>query len=239
MGNALEHPLPGVSALLQEMDHFGIDRALVQHNALANLGTENTNAALVQMLKNEDPEHRLECVWSILPHSHGEFPEPDEFFALMRENHVRAITLDPFNHRYIPCRLSIGEYMDAAVKRKVPVLLSSFAGKWNELYAFLREFPDLQCIIHIGDKWGRDRLFRPLLENYPGVHLEFSGYWVPEGIADLAKIYGAERLLYGSGFPRFDHGCSMLQLKHSGLDERDVALIAGKNLENMLEESSC
>ena len=69
--------------------------------------------------------------------------------------------------------------------------------------------------------------------------MEISGYWVPEGIADLAKTYGAERLLYGSGFPRYDQGCSMLQLKYSGLDERDVALIAGKNLENMLEESLC
>ena len=239
IGDVLERPLPGVSGLLEDMDRYGVDRALVQHNSLATLGAENTNAALVEMLKKDDPEKRLECVWSILPSQCGELPEPEAFFASMKANRVRAITLDPFNHRFIPCRLSIGKYLDEAVRRKVPVLLSCFAGKWNELYAFMREFPDLLCIIHGGDKWGRDRLFRPLLEAYPGVRMEISGYWVPEGIADLAKTYGAERLLYGSGFPRYDQGSSMLQLKHSGLDARDVALIAGKNLENMLEESLC
>ncbi|MBQ6473499.1 MAG: amidohydrolase family protein [Victivallales bacterium] len=239
VGDTPERPFPDIPGLLVDMDKFGVDRALVQHNALGTMGAENTNAALVEMLKEQDPEKRLECAWCILPSQCGELPEPEAFFCAMRENRVRAITLDPFSHRFIPCRLTVGKYLDEAVRRRIPVLLNSFAGKWAELYAFLREFPDLLCIIHGGDKWGCDRFFRPLLEAYPGVRLELSGYWVPEGIADLAGVYGAERLLYGSGFPRYNQGSSMLQLKYCGLDERDIALIAGKNLENMLEESSC
>lgn len=239
VGDTPERPCPGIAELLAGMDRCGVDRALVQHNALGAMGAENTNAALVKMLKEEDPDHRLECVWSLLPAQCGELPPPEKFFDEMKENNVRALTMDPFSHRYIPCRLTLGKYLDLAVKRKVPVVLGCFAGKWNELYAFLREFPDLVCIVHGGDKWGRDRMFRPLLEAYPGVRVELSGYWVPEGIADLAKIYGAERLLYASGFPRFNHGAAMLQVRHSGLDGHDVSLIAGKNLENMLEASSC
>ena len=153
VGDTPERPCPGIAELLADMDRFGVDRALIQHNALGTMGAENTNAALVKMLKEEDPGHRLECVWSLLPSQCGELPEPEEFFARMRENHVRAVTIDPFSHRYIPCRLTLGKYLDEAVKRKVPVVLSCFAGKWNELYAFLREFPDLVCIIHGGDKW--------------------------------------------------------------------------------------
>ena len=45
------------------------------------------------------------------------------FFASMPENRAAAITLDPFNHRFVPCRLTVGKYLDEAAKRKVPVLL--------------------------------------------------------------------------------------------------------------------
>ena len=239
VGDRADKPCPGIAELLKEMDRYGIDRALIRHNGSDTLGAENANSTLSRMVKEEDPQQRLVCVWHILPIQCGELPGPEEFFSSMKENRAGAVTLDPFNHRFVPCRLTVGKYLDEAAARKVPVLLNSFAGKWNELYAFLKEFPDLTCIVHGGDKWGNDRYLRPLLEAYPGVHVELSGYWVPEGIADLAKIYGAERLLYGGGFPRYNHGAAMLQLKHSGLSDREIALIAGKNLENMLEISSC
>lgn len=234
VGNRVERAFPDIPELLAEMDHFGIDRALIQHNAAGMLGAEKANKMLVELLKNKDPQNRLECVWCLLPSQCGELPEPEAFFESMRENNVHALTIDPFNHRYVPCRLTLGKYLDEAIKRKIPVFLNSFAGKWNELYAFLKEFPDLCCIVHGGDKWGNDRYLRPLLENYPGVHVELSGYWVPEGIADLAKTYGVERFLYASGFPRYNHGAAMLQLKHSGLSEEEIALIAGKNLTRLL-----
>ena len=100
----------------------------------------------------------------------------------------------------------------------------------------MKEFPKLTCIyLEMYGKWGSDRNIRPLLENYEGFHFETAGYWVPEGIADLAEEYGAERILYGSHYPQYNQGNGMLQLKYSGLSADKVALIAGKNLENLLK----
>ncbi len=100
----------------------------------------------------------------------------------------------------------------------------------------MAEFPDLTTIYQEKTgKWGSDRNIRPLLENYPNFYFETSGYWVPEGIRDLADEYGAERILYGSGFPRYNQGNGMLQLKHSGLPPEAVAKIAGGNLARLLE----
>ena len=237
VGDTITGPRPGVAALLAEMDRCGVDRALVKHNGTASLGAENANEKICQMLGDEDPERRLTGVWYILPTQCGELPEPDAFFAAMKESRARAISLDPYAHRYVACRLTIGKYLDTAQKLHVPVLLDCFSGKWNELYAFLQEFPDLLCIFHGGEKWGNDRYIRPLLEAYPNSHLEYSGYWVPEGLRDLAEKYGAERLLFGSSFPRYNQGSAMLQLKQSGLDPDDIARIAGKNLEQMLSEA--
>ena len=82
---------------------------------------------------------------------------------------------------------------------------------------------------------GTDRNIRPLLENYPNFYFELMGYWVPEGIYDLAEKYGAERIIYGSGFPQMDQGSPMLQLKQSRLDNEAIAKIAGGNLVNILK----
>ncbi|OQA82750.1 MAG: Amidohydrolase [Lentisphaerae bacterium ADurb.Bin242] len=233
MGNSVSGPGPDVKALLNEMDYYGVDKALVRHANIAN-GALSSNREIVNFLKT-DVSGRLTGVWCILPSQCDEIPEPDVFFSQMKENRIRALTLSPFEQRYVPCRLTLGKILDAAAERRIPVQLDAFAGKWTELYAFLKEFPDLTCIVNAGNKWGSDRNIRPLLENYPNTRIETAGYWVPEGIYDLAEKYGAERILYGSGFPGYNQGSGMLQLKHSGLNEAGIVKIAGANLEKLLK----
>ena len=222
------------AALLKEMDYYGVDRALVRHINL-DKGAIVTNQSLAHFLK-EDTAARLTGVWCILPSQCGEIPEPDEFFRQMKENRIGALTLSPFEHHYIPCRMTLGKIMDAAAERRIPVLLNAFAAKWQNLYDFMAEFPRNTFIYQeSGGKWGSDRNIRPLLENYENFYFETAGYWVPEGIRDLADQYGAERILYGSGFPHYNHGSGMLQLRQSGLPLQDVELIAGKNLQRILK----
>lgn len=228
---------PDAAALLQEMDYYGVGKALVRHLNLDPAGAVQTNADLAKMLR-ADHSGRLLGAWCILPSQCDEIPPPEQFFASFKENRIAAITLSPFAHRYVPCRLTLGKILDAAAERKVPVLLNAFAGRWAELYDFMAAFPNLTTIYQeaVG-KWGSDRNIRPLLENYPGFYFETAGYWVPEGIRDLAEKYGAGRIVYGSGFPRYNHGNGMLQLRHSGLPQESVAQIAGGNLSALLERA--
>ena len=222
------------ASLLAELDYAGVEKALVRY-INTDISPIFSNQYLADFIR-EDRDERLTGVWTILPSQCHELPEPDEFFSSFRANRIGAITLYPFEHRYVPCRLTLGKILDAAAERKVPVLLNDFSGQWNDLYNFMKEFPGLTCIyLERTGKWGSDRNIRPLLENYPGFHFETAGYWVPEGIADLVNEYGAERILYGSCFPKYNHGNGMLQLKYSSLPEDKVALVAGKNLENLLK----
>ena len=221
-------------ALLAEMDYSGVEKALVRY-INTDIAIPYSNAFLADLLKG-DTQNRLTGVWTILPSQCHELPEPDEFFGAFKENRIGAITLYPVEHRYVPCRLTLGKILDAAAERKIPVLLNGFSARWKELYDFMKEFPKLTCIyLEMYGKWGSDRNIRPLLENYEGFHFETAGYWIPEGIADLAEEYGAERILYGSHYPQYNQGNGMLQLKYSGLSADKVALIAGKNLENLLK----
>ncbi|MDD3695930.1 MAG: amidohydrolase family protein [Lentisphaeria bacterium] len=231
-----EAAIATLSELLAEMDYYGVRRALIRHNNL-DKGALSSNALLAEALTQKH-EARLVGACCILPAQCEEIPEPEEFFAWMRQSGMRALTLSPFEHRYLPNRLTLGKMLDAASERKVPVLLNAFAGKWPELYAFLQEFPKLTCIyVESVGKWGSDRNIRPLLENYQNFYFETSGYWVPEGIADLVEKYGNRRILYGSGLPRYNQGSSMLQLRHSGMDAISMAKVAGENLEYLLQEA--
>lgn len=233
-GSAGEACLPDVQTLISEMDYYGVGKALIRHTNIAK-GALTSNERINAFLR-EDREQRLCGVWCILPSQCDEIPDPDVFFSQMKAARVGAITLSPFEHRYLPCRLTLSKILDAAAERKVPVLLDAFAGKWAELYAFLKEFPRLTCLyLEVGGKWGSDRNLRPLLENYAGFNIDTAGYWVPEGIRDLVEKYGARRIFYGSGLPRYSHGSGMLQLRHNELNEDDSALIAGGNLERLLK----
>ena len=227
---------PDAAALIADMDYYGIEKALVYHGNISMLGALKTNQDLAEMLQAEDPSGRLRGVWCILPQQCHELPEPDTFFSEMKKNRIVALTLSPFDHRYVPCRMTLGKIMDAAAERRIPILLQAFSGKWQELYNFLSEFPrNVYILISMPGKWGIDRQIRPLLENFPALSYSTAGYWVPGGLGDLAASYGAERILYGSGFPNYNQGCGMLQLKQSGLSSDEIAKIAGGNLEKMLK----
>ena len=200
IGNTIFGARPDVDALLKEMDFSGVDYALVRHNNLSALGAEESNKEIAKMLA-QDSSSRLCGVWSILPEQCDEQPPRAEFFQAMRQNKIKALTLDPVHHRFEARKVTIGKLMAEIAERKIPVMLNYVQYQWEKLYDFMERFPELTCIVCAGQKWGNDRYIRPLLENYSNLYINTCGYWVPEGIYDLTKLYGAERILYGSGFP--------------------------------------
>lgn len=227
---------PDVKQLLADMDRCGVDRALVRHGNFKQLGAEAGNRELAELLASDD-SGRLCGVWCILPDQCPELPQGEAFFAAMKKHNIRALTLYPDDHLFTPCRWAIGRIMDAAAERRIPVLFETMKNDWNNIYAFVREFPRNRVVIHeYWGKWGHDRQLRPLLENCENVFYSIGGYQVPEGLRDLVELYGAHRILYGSGYPRYNHGTGMLQLKQGGMSDEAVAKIAGKNLEKLLAE---
>ena len=52
----------------------------------------------------------------------------------------------------------------------------------------------------------------------------------------MVARYGAERLLYGSNYPRTSMGGPRLMVAHGDIDEAARRLIAGDNLRRLLQE---
>ena len=83
-----------------------------------------------------------------------------------------------------------------------------------------------------------DRYAWPLVEKFPNLIFETSGYLVDDGIEEFCKRYSAARLIFGSGYPDNSSGAAMLALAHAEISEVERQAIAWDNLCRMLEEAS-
>lgn len=227
-------PVPEVSDLLCDMERNGVEKALVFHIAQHDASPQIGNALLAEAIR---PYPNLVGVWSILPNQTREFPPIDVFLQQMKFANVRALRTFPGSHRFLLNSISMGDWMEACVAHRIPLLLSTKMGvEWRDIYDLLADFPDLVCVICDHGCWGEDRLFRPLLERYPQVYVDTAQYLLDGGIEGLVNDYGPGRLLFGSGFPNLYFGGMMLAIKHAQISEEAKAAIAGGNLERIISE---
>lgn len=232
-------PCTTVDELLAEMDRVAVDRALVRHALMRDQSPVVGNAVLAESIAGHP---RLVGSWAILPPQTGELPPATEFFAAMREANVRALWAFPHTHRYLLNRVTFGPFLDEVSERRIPLFTlrreadSQSGNSWEVVYGLLDEYPDLRLVMAAQGPWGEDRYFRPLLEQYPGFHIDISRYELDCGLREVVTKYGPERLLYGSNFPYTPMGGPRLMVAHGDLDEGARRAIAGDNLRRLLKE---
>ncbi|MBN1937238.1 MAG: amidohydrolase family protein [Anaerolineae bacterium] len=218
--------------LLDEMDHNGIDEALVtcaaQHDESPLIG----NPLLIEQIKGQP---RLHPAWAILPAQTGEMPV-DDLLAGMRENSVRALWAWPAEHHYLLDVMTFGPLLETLVARRIPLFVPLTEFGWSAIGALLADFPELTLVATDQSVWGEDRYFRPLIEKYPNLYLETSHYELAHGLRDFVNTYGAERWLFGSQYPTRYMGGALMQLLHTDIDTDAIAAIAGGNLKRLLTE---
>lgn len=223
-----------IDELLAAMDRAGIQRALVWHVAQRDHDPIVGNHLLA---RDVAPHDRLVGCWTLLPTVAGELGRLDEWFAAAGIAGVRALRAFPQENRYLLRAEAVGDVLERMVAGRVPLILSVYKSvAWENLYDLLAEFPELTLIVADVGCWGSDRYFRPLIERYPNVHLEISGYMLDGGIEDFVGRYGPERLLFGTNFPAAHHGGMMLTLARAEIADADRQAIAAGNLERIIAE---
>jgi len=231
----LVSPVPTVDGLLAEMDRSGVAKALVWHIAQHDASPQTGNQLLTEAIRGRA---RLVGCWTLLPNQAHEFPSADVFFGQMADAGVTALRVFPNTHRFLANQVAMGDWFEPMVEWRIPLFVSVLRGMdWRDIYTLLAEFPELVCVICDHGCWGMDRMFRPLLERYPNVHVDIAQYLLDGGIESLVADYGARRILFGSGFPESYMGGMMLALKHARIPDEAKIAIAGENLERILGEA--
>ena len=219
-----------INELTGHMERAGISGVLVMKTIKEAVLANNS---LAEDIKDKD---MFKGVWQILPSCTAEIPLPHELPQIMKQNNIGAVTINPKAHRYMPRKFVIGDYLEMALERKIPVLLNTSRGlTLEQADDIMRDFPDLTVILTYDNCWGSDRLLRPFLDVYPNLCLDMTYMLSDCGLPDMLKKYTAERILFGSGFPVSYMGAHILVIKHAEISEEAKIKIAGANLKKLLE----
>jgi len=231
---AVHRPAATGEALLAALDQAGIDRALVWHVAQHNASPPEGNDLLAEAIRGRE---RLVGAWTLLPPHTDEVPVKG-LFKRMKSAGVRAVRLFPDVHRYLMRRAVWGKLLGELADRRVPLVWSVERSGWDGAYALLEMCPELTCILCDTGVWNQDRYAWPLLAEYPRVVLESSLISLQAGgVEETVRRFGAERLVFGSGFPVRYFEAAMLQLIHARIADPDKQRIADGNLSALLKEA--
>lgn len=214
-------------ALQADLDRHGIGRALVYHVHGEECSPTHGNQMLEDWLGDDA---RLLPLWSVLPTA----ASLEQLAALHEAGRVRALRLTSAQN--LPfTSWTHGELLGWLSAAGLPLWIALPEFDARDLVATLRDYPQLPVVL-TGAHYTDTLLAQKILAALPNVSLELSRYESLGAINDLVKRFGAERLLYGSWYPRYALGPMLYLLHHCGLDTPTLATICAGNLERLVGE---
>lgn len=218
-------------ALVQKMDHYGIDQAFVYSSYAVKVNPVDGNKILMDQLKGF--EDRLKPCWVILPTWDVESAVPLE--EELKKNDVRMVRMMPPAHSYVPDPWVCGDVYGMLERNRIPLLFNMTDITVGQLHGIAQAYPQLPLII-TQCEYGQNRSLYKLLELHPNIYLEISTYYIYNGIEDIAEKFGADRMIFGSRMP-FQEGAAALGMTMlADISEEERAAILGGNIARLLEE---
>jgi hypothetical protein len=224
---------PSADDLIAEMQRLDITRAL------ARIAPEDldqdvaaSNARLYAACAGR-PE-LVPCP-IVLP-SGGDFPPAEEQIAGHVAQGCGAVWIRPGPDYWSLAPWASGALFSALEARRLPVLLTESMVTLEQVAGLASRHPRLPVLL-AGVSYRQQRTLLPLLRACPGVHLVLGeGYAVHLGLEQIVAEVGAERVLFGTGFPRTEAMCAITYLLYSALAEEQKQMIGCQNGERLLNE---
>lgn len=108
----------------------------------------------------------------------------------------------------------------------------------DRLVNVLEKFPELRVIgAHFGG-WGVWKEAAEKLSKYPNLVVDCSSsfaFMPPEEARDLIRVYGAERVLFGTDYPMWEYKAELERFRALGLTDDEEQLILYKNAAKLFE----
>ena len=231
---ALPRELDTIQDLRAELERCGIDEALVWHRDAFERGFQCGNQRLHEVAE----QAALHPALTMVPTCCNEMPSADAFINQMKDGGVRAVRAFPARHYFVLDPVSCGDLFEAYAANHVPLFvpLAEFPNGWHGVYTLLRLAPDLTLVVTETGCWGQDRFFRPLMARYPNFHITTSRLETAGQLSDLVRVFGPDRILFGSGLPFNNPGGSIMMLARAAIADAAKEAVAHKNIERLLAE---
>ncbi len=233
---ALPREIETADDLLAEMDHCGIDDALVWHRDSLERGFDVGNRRLDEI----DAYQRLHQTMTFVPTCCDEMPSAEDFVKQARAHGVRVFRAFPATHQFLLDPVACGDLLELFSACGTPLLLPlpEVPGGWDGVYRLMRHFPRLPLILTETGCWGQDRYFRPLMKTYARFFISMNRLETAGQLKSIVDHVGFKHIVFGSGLPRNYPGGYIMSLSHADISEEARAAIARGNLERLLKEAA-
>ena len=236
----LPHTVPQI---LDALDYSGIDSAIAYHLAAWEYDPESGNGFLMEELGDEP---RVLPQWVILPHHTGEFAPPRELLDTMVSKGVLTARMFPSEkaappeeagHNFSLKNWSAGPLLSEMQERRMPLFIARSQVSWDQVHDLCTAYPALPLILTSAPQlcFRANRHLWPLWSIHENLYVDTSENQETARIERVVESFGPERLLFGTGLPRFTPGGSVIAVARADISDEAKKIIAAQNLERLLE----
>jgi predicted TIM-barrel fold metal-dependent hydrolase len=224
--------IPTAEEWIEHMDCLAIARALVRTD-FEEMDTDPvfSNRLLYEACARHDA--LVPCP-IVLPRGHGDVPTEQEQIdeALVRGS--GAVTVRPALDGWSAAAWCAGTLFGLLEQKRIPVLCRTSAVGFDAIADLAARHPRLPIVLfHLG--YRTQRALFSVLKAFANISVAVgSPYSVHQGLEMLVAEIGAERLVFGSGFPDAEPTASITMLTYSSLSEADKQLIGSGNLDRLI-----
>ena len=231
---ALPREIETVEDILAELDHSGIEQALVWHRDAWERDFDAGNRRLVEL----DAYARLHPAMTFVPTCCQEMLPSGEFVKHARAAGIRAVRAFPTRHCFALDPVACGDLLDLFAACFLPVIVPfpEAPGGWQGVYQLMRDFPRLTLILTETGCWGQDRYFRPLMKKYERFFIATNRLETAGQLQSIVSKVGHEHIVFGSGLPRNYPGGYVLSVYRAEIGEEAREAIAHGNIERLIRE---
>lgn len=217
--------------LVRKMEYNGIKNAMVSHSMAEGYHPLTGNRMLMEEIK---PHANLHPVWFVLPHHTGDFPNPGELRAMLKESGVKMVRMLPHSHGYSVSEWNCGPLFNMLEETGVLLSADSPQMGYDAIHGILTAHPKLRLVL-TNIHYNCARNIYPLLEKFENLYAETIGFKVLDGIEDICGRFGAKKLLFGSMSPVYSASAAIGMVTYSNIADSEKQMIACGNFEKLLE----
>jgi len=233
-----------IGGLIAAIKRAGISGGLVYNyiaDGMAACAGNDTLINDIRVAAETNPEIKLFGAYTILPSCTNESVPPNELPAYMKKNKLGAIRINPSAHRYLAKAYVLGDYLQTASDKKIPVMLDAGPIGYETGMSldaaddYLNDFPELTAILYYDNVWPNDRFIRPMMKRYKNLYVNAAHFVVDGQFEETIGVFGDGRLLHGSSYPEMYMACGILPIKHAEIKVESKIKIAGGNFIGLME----
>ncbi len=220
-------------AVVDRLAECGVREGLAYHLTGIEDNPVVGNARILDELKVAPGFHP---VWAMLPFGTRELGTAEELRRAIAVSSVKAVLLYAADQKFSVAEWCCGDLYALLEDMRMPVFTRCNPAdfSWEELHDLLVAHPRLPVVLrNVG--YTVDRCLYPLLERCPNLHVETTRYFPFRGIEEVARLFGAERLLFGTEAPYLSPGSAVTHVLMADVPDADRRLIAGDNLRRLVQ----